>query len=236
MREPNGGEMMKKMFLVPLMAWPDRRRWRHVDSRSTACSYSKLGDTIAWIQQNINASAKWSSHGLATPIDTLRNCLRELLLWPGCSLPSTLIAHKQSTNTFAESGDTSYNINLSASTANSIQAVPFDLVTRATGFTPIVPAEGDTMTSPYPSSWEIEGLMQPMMTRGQPFFQDSPMLRVIRFCSATRVSRNGLPRRSITRSISAAASRPQRAFSSCVARIPRNRTHAQGTPKAMPCA
>ncbi len=161
---------MKKMFLVLLMSLGLIAVVGGTSIRAQQPAASpNWADTIAWIQQNINASAKWSYSWVGNPQSIPSGTVYESFSFgPAAPCHLTLIAHKQSTNTFAQSGDTSYDIDLSASTANSIQAVPFDLVTWATGFTPIVPAEGDTMTSPYPSYWEIEGLMQPVMYQGAP--------------------------------------------------------------------
>jgi len=153
---------MKKVLLVLFMALVLIAIFRGTAIGAQQATAPNLADTIASIQQNINAAARfsytWAKHG---QYDNDKNTVYENYTFgPATPCHLTLIAHNQSTNKDyqANPADTSYDIDLSKSQANSIQAVPFDLLGWAAP-TVIDPSNGDTITSPSSSYWQIEGLM-----------------------------------------------------------------------------
>ncbi|MGD0736224.1 MAG: hypothetical protein ABR976_13805 [Terracidiphilus sp.] len=157
---------IRSVFFVGLIALVGGMAMR---AQQTAAS-PNLADTISWIQQNISLSYRWSYVWTQNSQNTpwLHKIVYERDDF-GTAAPChlTLVAHKQfmpdSINHQPSPPASSYDIDLSASTANSIQAVPFDLVGWASQIEGAQPANGDTITPtntepPPPSYWEIAGL------------------------------------------------------------------------------
>lgn len=165
---------MKKMFLVLLMglvlvAVVGGTALRALQTAGTP-SYA---DTIAWIQPYINGrygmSVTWTQVTAVTTAIIPETSSQSVTIYeqytlgPAAPCHLTLTANQISTKPNMVSGhSTTYDINLSGSVAGSIQAVPFDVLNFASnGGTMIVyqPGNGDTLTSPAPSEWELKGLV-----------------------------------------------------------------------------
>jgi hypothetical protein len=174
--------MMEKMFLVLAMGLGLIALVGGTSIRAQQPAASpNLADTIAWIQQNITGQAPqntgravWSyawkqprpSESVPGMVWT-KTVYETFTFGPAAPCHLTLIAHKQylpdQINHQPSPPDASYDIDLSASQANSIQSVSFDLVSWATQIEGAQPANGDTITPtndtpPPPSYWEITGL------------------------------------------------------------------------------
>jgi hypothetical protein len=172
--------MMKKMFFVLMMglgliAVAGGTALRALQAAGTP-SYA---DTIAWIQQNIAGPATqntgraawsyaWNQPSQSIPGYVSTKAVFEAFTFgPAAPCHLTLIAHKQyspdNINHQPSPPDASYDIDLSASQANSIQAVSFDIVNWAIPLEGAQPANGDTIEAtngdPGPQAyWEITGL------------------------------------------------------------------------------
>jgi hypothetical protein len=166
LQETKRAEMMKKALFVLAMSLGLIAVVGGAAIRAQQPAASpNYADTIAWIQQNINAAA-WSYTFKAAQTDAAQATTK--VVWESFSFGQaapchlTLLARKQIVARGYQEDKpdttTSYDMDLSALEANGIQAVPFDLVAWASQtMEPVMPENGDTLTTPSPSYWEIKG-------------------------------------------------------------------------------